>query len=201
MSKNLTQKELADQLGISSAAVSQLKAKGMPVDSVERAQRWRNRHLQRGRLKGVRRVADAVAPMPATMPHDSEFACEAMDLDVDVDPVQEIERYKSARERREHYQAERERLAFQKEIGQVMLASEVIACVAEAGTAFRLALDQVPNKLAPLLVQAGDEHTIRQHLEREFESLLSNLAHTFNQLAKAATPNTLAISEGGGNAP
>lgn len=64
----MTGKELAAGLGISQGMVSRLIAKGMPDDSIERARRWRNRHLQRGRMKGIRadtRVATPPSRWPA----------------------------------------------------------------------------------------------------------------------------------------
>lgn len=50
----MQQNELAKLLGISPAMVSRLKKQGMPTDSLERAQRWRKRHLEPGRIKGSR---------------------------------------------------------------------------------------------------------------------------------------------------
>lgn len=50
----MVKKELATLLGISGAMVSKLAKRGMPTDSLERAQRWRARHLEPGRVKGVR---------------------------------------------------------------------------------------------------------------------------------------------------
>ena len=52
--KKMLKKDLAEQLGISGAMVSRLAKRGMPTDSLERAQRWRKRHLEPGRMKGVR---------------------------------------------------------------------------------------------------------------------------------------------------
>ena len=50
----MNQKELAALLDISPAMVSRLKKQGMPTDTLERAQRWRKRHLEPGRIKGSR---------------------------------------------------------------------------------------------------------------------------------------------------
>jgi transcriptional regulator with XRE-family HTH domain len=50
----VTGKELARLLGISPQMVSKLRKRGMPTDSLERAQRWRRRNLEPGRVKGVR---------------------------------------------------------------------------------------------------------------------------------------------------
>lgn len=46
--------DLAQALGISASMVSRLSKRGMPTDCVERAQRWRKRHIETGRMKGVR---------------------------------------------------------------------------------------------------------------------------------------------------
>lgn len=50
----MQQKELAKQLGISPAMVSRLAKRGMPTDELERAIRWRKRHLEPARVKGSR---------------------------------------------------------------------------------------------------------------------------------------------------
>lgn len=59
------QRELATALGISAAMVSKLAKRGMPTDTLERAQRWRRRHLEPGRVKGMRFGTAAPAPPPA----------------------------------------------------------------------------------------------------------------------------------------
>jgi len=68
----MQQKELATLLDISTAMVSRLVKKGMPTDSLERAQRWRKRHLEPGRVKGARadtiKARQPTPPKPATPP-------------------------------------------------------------------------------------------------------------------------------------
>ena len=72
----MTQKELAQALGITPSAVSRLARRGMPTDSLQRAQRWRKRHLEPGRVKGSRfdpaaasaEQTPAPAPAPALSP-------------------------------------------------------------------------------------------------------------------------------------
>ncbi len=61
----MTKSELAQLLGISPSMVSRLSKRGMPVDSLERAQRWRKRHLEPGRVKGQRYDPNATPPKPA----------------------------------------------------------------------------------------------------------------------------------------
>jgi hypothetical protein len=50
----MQQNELSKLLGISPAMTSRLAKRGMPTDTLERAQRWRKRHLEPGRVKGSR---------------------------------------------------------------------------------------------------------------------------------------------------
>lgn len=65
----MQQKELAKLLGISPAMVSRLAKRSMPTDTLERAQRWRKRHLEPGRVKGSRfdpmQSTRATTPKPA----------------------------------------------------------------------------------------------------------------------------------------
>lgn len=50
----MQQKELATLLGVSAAMVSRHAKQGMPTDTLERAEKWRRRHLEPGRVKGAR---------------------------------------------------------------------------------------------------------------------------------------------------
>ena len=49
--RKLLQKELATALGVSPASITKLKARGMPVHSVEAARRWRDMNLDLSRTK------------------------------------------------------------------------------------------------------------------------------------------------------
>lgn len=73
----MTKKELAQLLGISGSMVSKLSKIGMPTDTLERAQKWRKRHLEPGRMKGTRFDPDKIrpavlGPKPST-PQPAEF--------------------------------------------------------------------------------------------------------------------------------
>lgn len=64
----MTRAELAAALDISRAMVSKLERRGMPVDSLEAALRWRRRHLEPSRVKGTRadtRAAPAAVAVAA----------------------------------------------------------------------------------------------------------------------------------------
>ena len=66
----MQQKEIATLLDISPAMVSRLVKKGMPTDSLERAQKWRKRHLEPGRVKGAR--ADTIKARQPTPPKPAD---------------------------------------------------------------------------------------------------------------------------------
>lgn len=53
--------ELARALGVTPGMVTRYAQRGMPVDTLERAQRWRRRHLELGRMKENR--FDPIAPV------------------------------------------------------------------------------------------------------------------------------------------
>lgn len=63
----MKKKDLAHALGISASMVSRLSRRGMPTDCVERAKRWRKRHIEPGRIKGVRFDASAQAQSQAQL--------------------------------------------------------------------------------------------------------------------------------------
>ena len=63
----MQQKELAALLGVSPAIVSRHVKKGMPTDTLERAKKWRKRHLEPGRIKGTR-----FTPNPTPDTHTSK---------------------------------------------------------------------------------------------------------------------------------
>lgn len=62
----MNQKELAALLGVTPAMVSRHAKRGMPTDTLERAEKWRRRHLEPGRVKGAR--ADTLKPRQPSPP-------------------------------------------------------------------------------------------------------------------------------------
>lgn len=184
----MTQAELAIALGISQAAVSKLARRGMPTDSVERATRWRRRHLQTGRMKGIR--ADTIAPAskPATLPEPTTTTPEDLDLFPDEDQDEaRMRQFRESRERREHYAAEMARINFERETGKLLLADEVVPLLAHAATELRTGLEQLPASVAPALV-GQDEGRIAAALAAEIERLLNNLSAGFAALARTTNP-------------
>lgn len=183
----MTGKELAEALGITPSAVSQLAKRGMPTDSVERANRWRRKHLQRGRMKGVRRDTLPTSPMASEASADQAFE----DTDPELfdgldDDEQEIEVFKRSRDRREHYQAELARIALEKETGKLMRAEGVLWMMRDAGTTLRTSLEQIGSRLAPVLAPMTDELMVKLTIDREVESALSEVSRQFDRMASQA---------------
>lgn len=81
----MTHTELAPLLGISISMVGRLAKRGMPVDTLEKAERWRKRNLSPARVKGNRYDAHfktAAAPKPApVLPVPMEFDALALRAD------------------------------------------------------------------------------------------------------------------------
>ena len=91
----MQQKELASLLDISPAMVSRLAKRGMPTDTLERAERWRKRHLEPGRVKGSRMgTINAAARNPGSPPStahhlsDDAVAAAATSLDAETTVVE-----------------------------------------------------------------------------------------------------------------
>lgn len=68
----MTRKELAEALGISVVMVGKLHKRGMPIDDVEKAIRWRRRHLEPTRMKGIR--SDTLPSAPKHVARESRVA-------------------------------------------------------------------------------------------------------------------------------
>jgi hypothetical protein len=72
----MQQKELATLLGVTPAMVSRHAKRGMPTDTLERAEKWRKRHLEPGRVKGAR--ADTLKPRQPAPPAQAKPAPAAL---------------------------------------------------------------------------------------------------------------------------
>ena len=79
----MQQKELANLLGVSPAIVSRHAKRGMPTDTLERAQRWRKRHLEPGRVKGARYTPNH-DPAPERLPSLPEALPCVLELEMEA---------------------------------------------------------------------------------------------------------------------
>lgn len=97
----------------------------------------------------------------------------------------------TSRSRKDHYDAEMARLAYEKEVGQVLIAAEVLDAVTDAATRLRNTLETWPAQLAPQLATlVGDEARIRLFLADHVHRALAELARGFGKLsAERAAPH------------
>lgn len=83
----MLKKDLAQLLGVSESMVSRHAKQGMPTDSVERAQRWRKRHLEPGRVKGQRYDPKSKAATKAVAMPDLGVCISLLDQALQLAPV------------------------------------------------------------------------------------------------------------------
>jgi len=189
----MTKKDLALALGISASMVSRLIKRGMPVD-VERAKRWRRRHIEPGRMKGVRHDPNAECRPVAVQPDHDEL--------LDDDPVPDDEdaagepaaqpgvnkRFQAARALREEYLALAAQTSHERTIGVLRDAAEVEAIAARAASELRQRMESIAPVLAPKLVGLTDEAVIYGRIHAEVEQALEAAAAHFLKLASALGP-------------
>ncbi|MGZ4954129.1 MAG: hypothetical protein ACXV8Q_03365 [Methylobacter sp.] len=93
--------------------------------------------------------------------------------------------YQQARAMRENYNALQAKIAYEKEIGLLLVASEAKMAVASGDAVIRNRLESLPDMLAPQLAAESDEQKIRAMLMDHIESMLSDLSRGFNSLVSA----------------
>lgn len=155
-------KDLAAELGVSPSMVSRLAKRGMPTDTVERARRWRRRHLELARTKAAR-------PEQAPGAADDDDDALEDELPAGGAPGDEsTAAYREARAQREQLRLERERLELARLRGSLIDAAW--AC-REAFTAFRTIRDRieaVPDRhaaeLHALVLTGGTAEDLRRAL-------------------------------------
>lgn len=91
--------------------------------------------------------------------------------------------FQDSKAKREYWAAEREHAQFQKEAGQLMEHTDVVAAFAQAGSDLRQKLERWHTILPPQLA-GRDEATIRSALQEQTERILADLSDHF---ARAAT--------------
>lgn len=168
----MKQKDLAAELGISPAMVSRLARRGMPTDSVQRAQKWRRSHLSPARVKGNR--ADTVAPSRALAPADGAAVSQP-----ELEPAAAVPSpdtgYSVDRARREKYEADMAEIKLREQQGDLVRKADVRAAMAERLGDVRTNLLQIPARLAPLLALESDQAKVYAMLDGELRSVLVRL--------------------------
>ena len=183
----MQQKELASLLNISPAMVSRLAKRGMPTDSLERAERWRRRHLEPGRVKGTRLGTFKATPrkptsqqVPAVDPATVDSTAPAApwlesvgNLDQSFDAMPGS--YEDARRRREVAEASIAEMKEGELAGQLIRMDAVRGALGLAITRTRDALLQIPDRLAPTIAAESELSAIVELLDAAIKRALETL--------------------------
>ena len=204
----MTQSEFAAAQGLSQARVSQLKAEGRLVltddgkrlrvaESLARIQatadptragRVARRAAQRAHsASSVASASPAAAADPGASQTHADAATQPSgkpaDFILDHDYQGRRARALALQEEAKARQADREE---QLALGRLLDADDVVRVLADAGTTFRHALENLGPAIAPMLAACGDESRIVVMLAEAHEQVLTDLARKFAQIG--ATP-------------
>ncbi len=160
----MTRTELAGLLGISISMVSRLAKRGMPTDTLERAQRWRKRHLEPGRMKGTR--FDGSHAPDTTQAGDGPAA--ALPSDDPAEPqAGAVNSFHMAKTQRETAEARMAELKLGELTGQLVRRDTVERAVYDAFRSLRDHAFAAPQRAAPRVVGMQDVRTIERAMADE----------------------------------
>lgn len=163
-----SQAALGRALGLSKAAITKLKRQGMPVDSVEAAQAWREK----------RQSIAARKQLPATFPPLQPARDGAA-------PPEDGEDRDSARARREVAEADLAEMAAAKMRRELIRVSAVQAAMAQTFSETRDALLQVGARLAPVVANESDQGACATIIETEIRRCLARLCGAADDVPNA----------------
>ena len=190
---HITRAELAALIGARSPSyINELEKSGRAIRAPD-GKNWLKAEslaaYRAGRDPSKQGVVDRwAASRAASAPQGASVTDTATDTPADAPDGPEtlsMYNFQDAKAKREHWAAEREYAAFQKEAGQLMERSAVVACFAEAGTTLRSKLESWQTTLPPQLA-GRDEPAIRITLADQVEQLLLDLVDTFGRMASKA---------------
>lgn len=88
--------------------------------------------------------------------------------------------YQRARAKKEHFLAERARVDYLRDIGELVPIADMRAAVADVVTAFRQTLEQLPHRTGPELI-GKDLDGIRATLKQDIRAALSDMERQFTK--------------------
>ena len=188
-----SQAALAKALGMSPANIVKLKAKGMPVDSLEAAQAWReSKQNIAARIKLPDATAQAlfnlvppappVVAAPAPAPQQRHRAAPPPDAfpppqdPAEDDPFGLEEEYDRARTRQKVAEANLKEMEEARVRGQQIKVDSIERVLVPAISTLRQGLLALSARMAPVLAAETDAFTIKTSLDTEIHAALSALA-------------------------
>ena len=154
------QSEIAKVLGVTEGRVTQLKSKGMPVDSIDLAADWYRKNVDQ---KLSPKLGPSVVPPPAaeTM---KEVVAGFYDL-------------QEERARREHHEANLAELKQRQLMGELVEVARVRRAVTTWAAMARAAFEKVPDKLAERVAAETEAQNCHALLTAEIDLILADLAN------------------------
>lgn len=180
----ITQAALGRALDLSKQSISKLKKQGMPVDSIQAAQAWREarQNVAARKPSPVRAAPQAAAPAPDVARPAFISAMPPLDQpDWGNEPDEDRDRARTRREIADANKAEMEEAKMRREQIRVQAVETMLAT--DFATT-RDALMQIPARLAPLFAADSDPVSIQNTLEAEIHQALMNLAGASEQLSR-----------------
>ena len=150
---------IAKALGVSGPRVTQLKAKGMPVDSIDAALAWYRVQINQ---KMSPKIFGSKAIPPAA---ESKAAVDAVCYDLNV-----------SRAKREHHEANIADMKERQMAGSLVEADRVTRIVTEWAALARSAMERIPDKLADRVASLSDTVECHELMTAEIDQVLVELA-------------------------
>lgn len=159
------QSDIAKALGVTEGRVTQLKGKGMPVDSIDLAADWYRKNVDQ-------KLSPKLGPSPLPPP-----AVETMrEVMANLYDLQE------ERARREHHEANLAELKQRQLMGELVEVARVRRAVSTWSAMARAAFEKVPDKLAERVAAEGNAQACHALLTAEIDLILADLANGARQL-------------------
>lgn len=167
-SKQLSQNAIGRALGLSSAAIVKLKKQGMPVDSVESAQAWREARQSIAKRK----------PEPEQLRTASTAAPVIRASEVNPDGSELVETHDQARTRREIAEANLAELKEGELSRELVRRVDVDRAAFEAARALRDGLTNCAKRLGATVAVLSTPEECAAAIEREHRTLLQSWSRT-----------------------
>jgi hypothetical protein len=179
----MSQAAIGRALGLSPAAMTKLKHQGMPVDSVEAAQAWREARQNVAARKPVPGASPAAVPLvrrpppadvPAPPPGGEGGGGDGLDY-----PDEDRDMARTRREIAEANMAEMSEARLRRELIRVQAVQDQIAL--DYATT-REGLLQIPARMGPTLAAVSDPAAIQRMLHTAIHEALQKLAGSADRL-------------------
>jgi transcriptional regulator with XRE-family HTH domain len=180
MGSSLTQKELAERLGISDRQVRKLAAKGMPTDSLESAKQWRSGRMDVSQSKEFRIDGNPGTRRGTEPEHRAESGTvEEQSIDLEITDADTLYwRSRAVKEKSLALQAKAEHDLF---IGTLVKREDVERGVSNIVRQLRDGLVNVSRRIAAEAASLSDAAEVEKVIDREHRIMLEAMSRNFNE--------------------